>query len=48
MKSRPRVEQFSREYPACKAARDALIAIDCLDRGEHTPWLFGGHPSMVI
>jgi hypothetical protein len=40
--ARPGVEQFGREHPTCKNARDTLIAIDSLDGGEGRPWLSRG------
>jgi hypothetical protein len=40
--ARTRVEHFSRTHPGCKSARDALIAYDCLERGETSPWYYSG------
>lgn len=37
------VERFSQAHPGCKAARDALIAYDRLDRGENSPWVYPGY-----
>jgi hypothetical protein len=42
LNAKARVEQFSQEHPECKTARDALIAIDRLGRGEGSPWVYPG------
>ncbi|MEV1119955.1 hypothetical protein AB0I91_33315 [Actinosynnema sp. NPDC049800] len=42
LRAKTRVEHFSRAHPECKTARDALIAYDCLDRGEDGPWWYPG------
>jgi len=43
LNARALVEQFSQEHPTCKNARDAVRAMDYLDRGEDRPWLYFGH-----
>ncbi|MEU5511600.1 hypothetical protein [Streptomyces fungicidicus] len=35
---RPRVAAFAARHPRCKTASDALIAIDLLRAGGHSPW----------
>jgi hypothetical protein len=42
LRARTRVERFGQAHPECKTARDALIAYDCLDRGETSPWWYPG------
>jgi hypothetical protein len=43
LRAKTAVEQFSRTHPECKTARDALIAYDCLARGERSPWWYPGY-----
>ncbi|MBC6446150.1 hypothetical protein [Actinokineospora xionganensis] len=38
--ARSRVARFAEAHPECKTARDALIAYDCLDRDERSPWVY--------
>ena len=42
LRASTRVERFSQAHPECKTARDALLAYDCLDRGEISPWWYPG------
>ncbi|OEV02053.1 hypothetical protein AN217_01925 [Streptomyces qinglanensis] len=37
---RPRIAAFARRHPRCKTAADALIAVDRLRAGGHSPWLY--------
>ncbi|MDF4254533.1 hypothetical protein, partial [Streptomyces sp. WMMB303] len=37
---RPRIAAFARRHPSCKTAADAVIAVDRLQAGDHSPWLY--------
>ncbi|MFD8216300.1 hypothetical protein ACFV2U_21775 [Streptomyces sp. NPDC059697] len=37
---RARIAAFATRYPRCKTAADALIALDRLEAGDHSPWLY--------
>ncbi|MFC7220597.1 hypothetical protein ACFQLX_20900 [Streptomyces polyrhachis] len=37
---RARVAAFAVRNPRCKTAADALIALDRLQAGDHSPWLY--------
>ncbi|MCX4583908.1 hypothetical protein [Streptomyces sp. NBC_01481] len=37
---RSRITTFATQHPRCKTAADALIAIDRLQAGGHSPWLY--------
>jgi hypothetical protein len=40
---RDRIQQFAELHPLCKTAKDALLAIDTLQRGDYSPWLCRGY-----
>jgi hypothetical protein len=37
---RARIAAFATRHPRCKTASDALIAVDRLQAGDHSPWLY--------
>ncbi|WP_157876001.1 hypothetical protein [Peterkaempfera griseoplana] len=37
---RSRIAVFAARHPRCKTAKDALIAIDRLHAGDHSPWFY--------
>ncbi|WP_406724063.1 hypothetical protein WJ438_04535 [Streptomyces sp. GD-15H] len=37
---RARIATFATRHPRCKTAADALIAVDRLRAGHHSPWLY--------
>ncbi|MGJ3560104.1 hypothetical protein ACR6C2_21895 [Streptomyces sp. INA 01156] len=37
---RPRIADFAARHPRCKTASDTLVAIDHLDAGDHSPWMY--------
>ncbi|MFF7881818.1 hypothetical protein ACH40F_16170 [Streptomyces sp. NPDC020794] len=37
---RGRIAAFATRHPRCKTAADALIALDRLEAGDHSPWLY--------
>jgi hypothetical protein len=37
---RARIAAFAARHPRCKTAADALIALDRLEAGDHSPWLY--------
>lgn len=38
-----RIQRFAQLHPQCKTAKDALLAIDALQRGDFSPWLCRGY-----
>jgi hypothetical protein len=43
LNARPVVDEYGREHPTCKTARDTLTAIGCVERGENGPWPYPHH-----